>query len=57
MQAEEDALSQELETKQQEALASAIEEEESWLKALAKEQNSNIDITTDNESEFGVSLL
>jgi len=54
--AEEDALKTELEEKQQEALASAIEEEESWLKALAQEQSSNIEIPTDTESEMGVSL-
>ncbi|XP_076464959.1 S phase cyclin A-associated protein in the endoplasmic reticulum-like isoform X2 [Babylonia areolata] len=51
--AEEDALSTELEEQQQEALASAIEEEETWLQALAKEQSSNIDIPTDTDSELG----
>ncbi|KAK7501611.1 hypothetical protein BaRGS_00007042, partial [Batillaria attramentaria] len=51
--AEEDALSTELEETQQEALASAIQEEETWLKALAQEQSSNIDIPTDTDSDLG----
>ena len=54
MLAEEDALSCQLEEQQQEALASVIEEEETWLKALAKEQSSNIDIPTDTDGELAV---
>ena len=52
--AKEDALSTELEEQQQEALASVLEEEETWLKALAQEQSSNIEMPTDTDSELGV---
>ena len=52
--AKEDALSTELEEQQQEALASVIEEEETWLKALAQEQSSNIEMPTDTDNELGV---
>ena len=55
--AKEDALSTELEEQQQEALASVLEEEETWLKALAQEQSSNIEIPTDTDSELGVSKV
>ena len=51
--AKEDALSTELEEQQQEALASVIEEEETWLKALAQEQSSNIEMDTDCELGVG----
>lgn len=54
--AEEDALSTELEETQQEALASAIQEEETWLKALEQEQSSNIEIPNDIDSELGNTL-
>lgn len=52
--AEEDALNNELEEKQQEAIATAIQEEESWLQALAQEQSTNIDTGTDTDSDLGV---
>lgn len=54
--AQEDALNTELEEQRQEALASAIEEEETWLQALAKEQSSNIEIPTDTDSEIGTGV-
>ncbi|KAL8602246.1 hypothetical protein ACOMHN_022759 [Nucella lapillus] len=54
--AEEAALSTELEEQQQEALASAIEEEETWLQALAKEQSSHIEIPLDTDAEIGAGV-
>lgn len=54
---EEEKLTNELEAEQQQALQTAIEEEESWLKELAREENTVIDVETETETEneLGVS--
>ena len=51
----EDSLTVELEKEQEQALKSAIQEEETWLKELAREENTLIDVETETEeSELGV---
>lgn len=54
---EEEKLTNQLEAEQQQALQTAIEEEESWLKELAREENTVIDVETETETEneLGVS--
>lgn len=54
---QEDDLTDELEKAQEQALETAIQEEETWLKELAKEENTVIDVETETEteSELGVS--
>ena len=53
----EELLSVELEKEQDKALETAIQEEETWLKELAREENTVIDVETETEdSELGVSL-
>ncbi|KAL3866999.1 hypothetical protein ACJMK2_044240 [Sinanodonta woodiana] len=53
----EDSLTKQLEAEQDKALQSVIQEEESWLKELAREENAQIEIEieTETESELGVS--
>ena len=50
---QEDDLTDELEKAQEQALETAIQEEETWLKELAKEENTVIDVETETESELG----
>ena len=56
---EEEELTNQLEAEQQQALQTAIEEEESWLKELAREENTVIDVETETETEneLGVSSV
>jgi hypothetical protein len=48
---EEDSLAHELEQEQEAALETAILEEETWLKELAKEQSREIHIDTEPDTE------
>ena len=52
----ENCLTDELQKEQEQAIETAIIEEETWLKELAKEENTAIDIDTENESDLGVSI-
>lgn len=49
----EKSLTDEWEKEQNQALESAIQEEETWLKELAREENTDIDVETETESELG----
>ena len=48
---EEDSLAHELEKEQEDALESAIKEEETWLQELEREQNMEIIVETEPETE------
>lgn len=48
---EEDDLTNQLEQEQEQALESAIQEEETWLKELAREENTQIEVETETETE------
>ena len=48
---EEDKLTSQLEKEQDLALETAIQEEESWLKELAREENTVIEVETETETE------
>ncbi|XP_062612464.1 S phase cyclin A-associated protein in the endoplasmic reticulum-like isoform X2 [Saccostrea cucullata] len=48
---EEEELTNQLEAEQQQAIQTAIEEEEVWLKELAREENTVIEVETETETE------
>lgn len=53
---EELQLSRELEKAQESALAYAVQEEENWLKELAREQSSQVDVDLEEAIDLGVSI-